>query len=167
VNRRNFLKSLPAIFAALKTVSLPVGEPLPSAPDWETGAKRLKDMLDMLDARTFTVTFPDQTVWQFDGFITNVNPSAAIDTFVETAVKIRPTGAPAILVGEPDPEAAKTLGVQVSMDGQPIGNLMEITLPEIRQDVVVVNHDDDHVTYVSGLKRMTDMEITLEGAWMP
>lgn len=41
---------------------------------------------------SWRITYPDNSVWIFDGYITNIGPSAPIDDGLVADITIRPTG---------------------------------------------------------------------------
>jgi len=40
----------------------------------------------------YKITFPDNTIWLFSGYVTNIAPSAPVDDGLTADVTIRPTG---------------------------------------------------------------------------
>lgn len=56
----------------------------------------LSDFADNTTYSTWTLTFPDTTVWTFPGFLTAFEPSAPIDDKLTASVTIKVSGAPTL-----------------------------------------------------------------------
>lgn len=164
MNRRSFLKTLPALMAAMGTIHV---EPAP----WILGKARLgADTVP--GASTFQITFPDGTVWSVQGFIKSSVVNGESLAMSTSDLVIQPTGKPTLLGGEPDPERING-PVTVLVDGKPAGEVLDLEMPtmerhvDVTLDDVSVQSDASHNHYVLGALRMGEMHMKLEGTWLP
>jgi len=143
VNRRNFLKSIPAAFAALKALTLPsVAEALTETP--VTGI-----------LRRGTQTFEIVPTSAFEETHRNTLPCTTLERELDIANEYE---------DEDDvdddwnygrsTEAVSASGTQLSYDGVVIGDIAEIKAPELnRMSIDATSHHGSDAHYMTGLQR--------------
>jgi hypothetical protein len=176
ISRRAFLASIPALYAALKNIDLDM-EPVkvllpPVAPPMALGGG------DAV-AQLFRIDFPDGATMTFHGYVTQAQTHAAIDDICTAELSIQPTGEvsytpPTELVVEEleafDPEvggeAISARGVEVTFNGESLGDIREIQMPTMRrQPIDVTTAMDTHQRFELGPLRVEPMQLTVN--WNP
>lgn len=157
MKRRTFLASLPAIFAALKTVTLPTPAAAVPTEAPVTGILRSGE-------QTFTITFPDQSKWSMQGVVTSQGVNAPFDGLVEVVTKVRPIASTSTFTPAPKRASPQEL-TTVEVNGVPVGNLLDVGVPSMSRQAFDVTSDpafggDGAEHYVMGTLRISDLVIT-------
>ncbi len=137
MNRRSFIATLAGLPVVLKAIS---------TGDFMAAAAKPEGHLE-----GWLVEFPDGSLWQFKGFITGMS---------KTSLSIQPVG-PMTHSQREVPSLPKnavpTSGTVVTRNGQPIGELTDITPPTLTRSVIETDDGD----LIPGLKKMGDLTFTI------
>lgn len=153
ISRRMFLASIPALYAALKSIDLDtesVKVLLPEIPDTTFSLPG--------GLRNFHVDFPDGARLSFSGYIKQANVIDGIDTMHMVNMDIVPSGE--VNYTPPSGKKFHDEPPAVCVNGESVGDVLDIS-GQVQREVIDVTYANDEVqSYATGIQRCSGLSFT-------